>query len=53
MIKTTLFHYDLHVDRYDFPDTLIDHNTEYDYSIIICDGRASRMEIDFLYMVWN
>ena len=44
----TTFSCDLHEDKYECPDTLIDHNTESDdYSIIIHDGGTSGIEINF------
>ena len=42
------FNCDLHLDKYECPDTLIDHNMESDYySIIIHDGGTSGIEIKF------
>ncbi|WP_081894204.1 DUF6980 family protein [Muricauda sp. MAR_2010_75] len=44
----TTFNCDLHKDKYECPDTLIDHNTKSEYySIIIHDGGTSGIEINF------
>ncbi|MEW2920216.1 hypothetical protein AB1A65_02030 [Muricauda sp. ANG21] len=48
MENNTAFNCELHIDKYECPDTLIDYNPKSNYySIIIHDGGTSGIEINF------